>query len=345
MPIILYMAWMSVSYGISPSTVLPDDLTCIHCGARGSEPQLGSDSAGETERLQSFVPNSNLFRGESSMTPVTPARSVGRSVSRSISRSVCRCAGLTLIVILAGSSLLAQTKLTVAAAANLGPALREIAANYEKSSGTHIALVFGSSGNLATQIENGAPFDVFLSADEDYPRILETKGAAAPGSLAVYATGKLVLWVTNASGIDVGRLQPQMLLLDSVRKIAIANPQHAPYGKTAVAFLRKAGVYDRVAGKLVLGEDAAQAAEFVRSGNADVGIIPLALALAPAMKERGKYQEIAADLYTPIRQAGVILKNAKSPSAAAKFLAYVRSAEAAPVLARYGFDPPAEEHK
>lgn len=279
------------------------------------------------------------------MKPVTPAPSVGRSVNRSISRSVCRCVGLALIVILAGSSLPAQTTLTVAAAANLGPALREIAANFEKNSGTHVALVYGASGNLAMQIENGAPFDVFLSADVDYPRSLETKGATVPGSLAVYATGKLVLWVTNASGIDVGRLQPQMLLLDSVHKIAIANPQHAPYGKAAVEFLRKAGLYDRVAGKFVLGEDVAQAAEFVSSGNADVGIIPLSLALAPAMKERGKYREIAADLYPPIRQAGVILKNAKNPSAAAKFLAYIRSAEAAAVLARYGFEPPAEEHK
>ena len=279
------------------------------------------------------------------MTRVTRVRSVGLSASRSISRSVCRCVGLTLMVILAGSSLLAQTTLTVAAAANLGPALREIAANFERRSGTHVELVYGSSGNLATQIENGAPFDVFLSADVDYPRNLETKGAAAPGSLAVYATGKLVLWVTNASGIDAGRLQPQMLLLDSVHKIAIANPQHAPYGKAAVEFLRKAGLYDRVAGKFVLGEDVAQTAEFVRSDNADVGLIPLSLALAPAMKERGKYREVAADLYTPIRQAGVILKNAKNPSAAAKFLAYIRSAEAQTVLARYGFDPPAEEHK
>lgn len=145
--------------------------------------------------------------------------------------------------------------------------------------------------------------------------------------------------------MDAERLQPQALLLGSVHKIAIANPRHAPYGKAAVAFLRKAGLYDRVAGKLVLGEDVAQTAEFVISGNAEVGIIPLSLALAPAMKERGKYREIAADLYPPIRQAGVILKNAGNPSAAAKFLDYVRSAEAAPVLARYGFEPLAEEHK
>lgn len=272
------------------------------------------------------------------MTPVTTARSVGPSVHRSI--------GVVLLaVICASCALQAQSNLTVAAAANLGPALREITANFEKSSGTHVELAFGSSGNLATQIENGAPFDVFLSADVDYPRSLETKGAIAPGSLAVYATGKLVLWVTNASGIDVGRLQPQMLLLDSVRKIAIANPRHAPYGKAAVEFLRKAGLYDRVAGKFVLGEDVAQTAEFVRSGNADVGIIPLSLALAPAMKERGKYREIAAGLYTPIRQAGVILKSAKNPSAAAKFLAYVRSAEAAAVLARYGYEPQPEAQR
>jgi molybdate transport system substrate-binding protein len=274
------------------------------------------------------------------MTPVTPARSVGQSVSRSVGPSVCRSIGAVLLaVICASCALQAQGNLTVAAAANLGPALREIAANFEKRDGTHVELVYGASGNLAMQIENGAPFDVFLSADMEYPRSLESKGAAAPGSLAVYATGKLVLWVTTASGIDVGRLQPEMLLLGSV------HPQHAPYGKAAVEFLRKAGLYDRVAGKFVLGEDVAQTAEFVRSGNADVGIISLSLALAPAMKERGKYREIAVDSYTPIRQAGVILKHAKNPSAAAKFLAYVRSAEAAAVLARYGFEPPAEEHK
>jgi molybdate transport system substrate-binding protein len=272
------------------------------------------------------------------MTPVTPARFVGLSVHQAL--------GVLLLMVTCGcSALWAQSTLTVAAAANLGPALRELAANFEKSSGTQVALVYGSSGNLATQIENGAPFDVFLSADEDYPRRLVANGAAASGSIAVYATGKLVLWVTNASGIDVGRLPPQALLLGPAHRIAIANPQHAPYGKAAVAFLRKAGLYKQVAEKLVLGEDVAQAAEFVISGNAQVGIIPLSLALAPPMRDHGTYREIAPDLYPPIRQAGVMLKNAKNPSGAARFLDYIKSAEATPVLARYGFDPPAEARR
>jgi molybdate transport system substrate-binding protein len=241
------------------------------------------------------------------------------------------------VLALGGEALLAQTTLTVAAAANLGPVLREIVPRFEKSNGTHLALVFGSSGNLTTQIEHGAPYDVFLSADVDYPRRLEGEGLTVAGSLAVYAVGKLVLWAPKNSSIDLARRGQQALVLPAVHKIAIANPQHAPYGKAAMAFLRNSGLYDQLAGKLVLGEDVAQTAQFVSSGNADVGIIPLALAIAPAMREQGDYVEIAGHAYPPIQQAAVVLKSSKTPALAAKFLAYIRSPEVASVLARYGY--------
>ncbi|MGA2000609.1 MAG: molybdate ABC transporter substrate-binding protein [Terriglobales bacterium] len=274
------------------------------------------------------------------MTLVTTARPIGLSVSRSIRRSVCRCVGLTLIVILAGSSLLAQTTLTVAAAADLGPALPEIAANFEKSSGTHIAAVYGSSGNLATQIENGAPYDVFLSADLGYPHRLESQGLVVLGSLTKYASGKLVLWAPKTLGVDVRVLGMKALTAPEVRTIAIANPEHAPYGKAAVAALRWANLYDALKSKLVLGENVAQAAQFVTSGNAQIGIIPLSLAMAPELARSGQRWELPPESYPPITQGAVVLRKSKNEKVAQDFVNYLKTKEAAAILRRYGFEVP-----
>ena len=251
-------------------------------------------------------------------------------------RRVC---WLALIVLAAGSLLPAQTRLTVAVAADFAAALREIAKQYEKRGGAHVVLVMGASGNLTTQIEQGVPYDLFFSADVGYPERLQNEGltAAMP---KVYAVGKLVLWAPKGSNIDLEKLGGKALLEAPVRKIAIANPQHAPYGRAAVAFLKKAKLYDRVLGKLVMGENVAQAAQFATSGNADAAIVPLALALEPEMKERGRYREIEDGLYPPIRQAAVVLKSSGKRGTAERFLEYVRSAEAAAVLARYGFAQP-----
>src|SRR5215471_18209395 len=145
-------------------------------------------------------------------------------------------------------------ELRVAAASDLQAALPAIAAQFEKTTGHHVALTFGSSGNFSTQIENGAPFDVFMSADSDYPKRLEQAGLAERGSLYEYATGRLVLWTRNDSGIDVTR--GLAALADArVRRIAIANPTHAPYGRAAVAAIRHESLYDRVQSKFVLGEN------------------------------------------------------------------------------------------
>lgn len=230
--------------------------------------------------------------------------------------------------------------LTVAAAADLGPALRELAAAYEKRTGTHVSLVFGSSGNFATQIEHGAPYDIFFSADTDYPRQLESKGLVVPSSLYRYAIGKLVIITPNNSPLELKGHGMDALIDPSVQKIAIANPQHAPYGRAAVAAMKRADVYSRVAGKVVLGENVSQAAQFVLSGNAQIGLVPLSLAIAPGMADESKYWQLPDGSYPPIEQAVVILKRTKELPSAEKFLQFVKSPDAAVVLRRYGFQPP-----
>src|SRR5262249_18312364 len=169
---------------------------------------------------------------------------------------------------------------------------------------TMVTVSFGSSGNFFAQIQDGAPFDVFFSADVDYPRQLVASGHAEAGSLSQYATGRIVLWTRKDTGMDVRR-GLGILREARVRRIAIANPRHAPYGRAAVAALRHEHVYDAVESRLVMGENISQTAQLVDSGNADVGIIALSLALGPALRERGTYVEIPAAAYPPIEQAAV----------------------------------------
>lgn len=231
-------------------------------------------------------------------------------------------------------------ELLVAAAADLTSALAEVSAGFEKRTGHRLRPVFGSSGNFFAQIRNGAPFDVFLSADLDYPRQLEAEGLAEPGSLCRYATGRIVLWVPADSSLAIERLGLKALLDPSVVKVAIANPQHAPYGRAAAAALRAAGCYEKVEPKLVLGENVSQAAQFVASGNASAGIIALSLALAPAMRARGRYWLIQAEAHPPLDQAAVILKTSAHKPAARALLKYLESAEGRALLERYGFEEP-----
>jgi len=231
-------------------------------------------------------------------------------------------------------------ELVVAAAADLSSALKDIADSYEKKTGVKVRLSFGASGALTQQIQNGAPFDIFFSADMDYPRQLIASGDADPNSLYQYATGKLVLWVPSDSLLDVEHLGMGVLLEPSVKKIAIANPQHAPYGRAAVAALKHAGLYDRVADRLVVGENVSQAAQFVESGNAQAGFVALAHASAPSMRGQGKYWQIPADYYPTLAQGVVILSRSQHKKEAAGFLSYIKTKEMADVLRKYGFAPP-----
>jgi molybdate transport system substrate-binding protein len=230
-----------------------------------------------------------------------------------------------------------STELAVAAAADLSSVMKEIAAEYEKKTGAQVKLSFGASGALTQQIENGAPFDVFFSADMDYPRQLIAAGQADGASLYQYAVGKLVLWVPADSPLDVEHKGMSALLDPSVKKIAIANPEHAPYGRAAVAALKHAGIYDQVSDRLVLGENIAQAAQFAESGNAQAGFVAMAHAAAPAMQGKGKYWEVPADFYPALRQGVVVLSHSQHKKEAAEFVEYMKTKEVTELLTKYGF--------
>ncbi len=230
-------------------------------------------------------------------------------------------------------------QLTVAAAADLSVALQQIALAFEQQSGAKVRISLGASGNLATQIENGAPFDVFLSADLDYPRKLIAGGAADAG-LRTYAVGRLVLWLPTQSSLDPERRGLQVLLDPSVKKISIANPQHAPYGRAAVAALRHFNLYDKVAPRLVYGENVSQAAQFVESGNAQAGLVALAHALAPGMANQGRSWIIPAEAYPPLYQGAVIVSRSSQKPLAARFLQCLRAPASQEILRRFGFAPP-----
>jgi molybdate transport system substrate-binding protein len=251
--------------------------------------------------------------------------------------TVRRPAVIAIFLVVCVSQVCAAQEVTVAAAADLQAAMQEVAVRFQRDSGKPVKVIYGSSGNFFQQIQNGAPFDMFFSANLDYPKKLEDAGLVEPASYYRYARGRIVLWVPKESQIDLN-LGLKALLEPAVQKIAIANPQHAPYGQAAVSAMQKAGVYDKVKDKLVFGENISQTASFVVSGTADVGIVALSLALSPNMKEKGRYLEIPADEYPVIEQACVILKSSRNKESAQKFLSYIKSAAVADLLARYGFD-------
>jgi molybdate transport system substrate-binding protein len=249
----------------------------------------------------------------------------------------------TLALILFSSLISAAQEISVAAASDLQFALQDVKERFEKETGNRVQIVLGSSGNLFTQIQNGAPFDVFFSADIEYPQKLEAAGLAEPGTLYQYAKGKLVLWAPKNSVLDLNGGLPG-LLDPRIKKIAIANPAHAPYGRAAVAALRHEGIYDKVADRLVLGENISQTASFVVSGAADVGLVALSLAVAPPLKDKGKYTELPANDYPPIRQAAIVLKSSKQKALAQEFLAYLKRPATVEILKRYGFSIAADEN-
>ena len=243
---------------------------------------------------------------------------------------------LTLLLLAFCLPTLSAEEITVAAAADLQFALKDIATRYEKQSGNTVKLTFGSSGNFFSQIQNGAPFDVFFSADLNYPKKLEAAGQAEPGTLYQYATGKIVLWVRNESKLDLTK-GLAVLLDPSIQKIAIANPQHAPYGRAAAAALEHEKLYGKLKDKMVLGENISQAAQFVESGSADVGIIALSLAVAPAMKAEGRFAEIPTDLYPPLQQGCIVLASSKKKAAAKEFVEFLKRQEIVELLKHSGF--------
>jgi molybdate transport system substrate-binding protein len=240
----------------------------------------------------------------------------------------------------------AQTKaapeLKVAAASDLSAAMDKLAAGFEKQTGIHIAVSFGSSGNFFAQMQNGAPFDVFLSADKSYPEKLE-QSALTAGPIVPYARGQLVVWTADSTRLDLASKDGHILAAlqsPAIFKIAIANPEHAPYGRAAVAALTHAGIYDLVKSKIVLGENISQTAQFAQSGNADVALIALSLALSEPMRRSGHYVLVPQNSYPPIEQAAAVLKSSQHQPEARRFLEYLTSAEAKSILHSFGFSDP-----
>jgi molybdate transport system substrate-binding protein len=233
--------------------------------------------------------------------------------------------------------LCAAQEITVAAAADLQSAMQDAAARFERETGKKVKVIFGSSGNFFQQIQNGAPFDMFFSANPDYPKQLEAAGLIEKGSYYQYAKGKIVVWVPNDSKINLNS-GLKALLDPSVKKIAVANPLHAPYGQAAVSAMQKEGIYDSEKDKFVLGENISQTASFVVSGSADIGVVALSLALSPNMKDKGRYKEIPTDEYSPIELACVILSSSKNKEIAQQFLTYFKTAPVDDLLVGYGFD-------
>ena len=243
------------------------------------------------------------------------------------------------LFVITSVNLAVAEEISIAAASNLNFAFREIATEYEKASGNQVRLTFGSSGNFYAQIQNGAPFDLFFSADIEYPQKLEEVGLTVPGSLYQYAIGRIVLWTGHESRIDVTKGM-EALREPTVKKVAIANPKHAPYGRAAVAAMEYFKVYDQVKDKLVLGENISQAAQFIESGACDIGIIALSLAVTPVMKSKGMYWEIPAGAHLSLEQGVVILKSSKQQESAKQFLAFIKGVQGQEIMKRNGFTQP-----
>ena len=229
---------------------------------------------------------------------------------------------------------------TIAAASDLSAALPEVAAAFQASTGQQVRLTFGSSGNFTQQILNGAPYEVFLSADESYVETLR-KAGRTEGSGALYGTGRIGIFTPTGSPVSADTALAGLataLRAGQVSKVAIANPDHAPYGRAARQALQKSGLWDALQGKLILGENVSQATQFAINGGAQAGIIPLSLALTAPVKAAGVFVLIPADRHAPLRQRGVLIRGAGTTAKA--FYAFLQGREARAILIRHGFTVP-----
>ena len=227
-----------------------------------------------------------------------------------------------------------QKQLRVAAAADLQPVMPELAQEYEKATGVKLVISFGSSSTLATQILNGAPIDIFLGADYLFPEKVVAAGLADGSEPTPYAKGTLVLWTRKDSGLLP--LSMERLIDPKVTRVAIANELHAPYGRAAAEALRRMKIYDQVAPHFVVGEDITQTAQFVESGNAQLGLISMTAASTPHFKEIGTYVLVPTTQYTAIRQCAVILTKSDRKAEAHAFLDWLLSSPIQEKLSQSG---------
>jgi len=261
-----------------------------------------------------------------------------------------RCVPIRCLVAVFSASLLASSSLaraqpapTIAAAADLKFALAEVAERFQKETRQELKLTFGSSGNFATQLEQGAPFQLYFSADEAYVRTLAAKGLTRDAG-AVYAVGRIVIFAPHGSPIraDARFEDLKAGLADGrVRRFAIANPEHAPYGRRAMEALKHVGLWEAVQGRLVLGENIAQTAQFATAGGSQGGILALSLVKAAEVAKLGSYALIPDTWHEPLIQRMVLMKNATPPAEA--FYRYVQSPPAREIMRKYGFLLPGEQ--
>ncbi len=242
-------------------------------------------------------------------------------------------------VLLTATVARAAESVSIAAAADLAYCLEDINTAFKKSHpDVDLKVASGSSGNFATQIKNGAPFEVFLSADASFPRDLIKAGFADESTFSIYAVGKIVLWTSTPDKVDVTKGFD--LLRDSdgpVKKLAVANPDHAPYGRAAKEALVHEKLWDAVQPRVVLGENIAQAAQFVETGNADAGFVALSLVLSPKLAKVGKWWEVPADTYNKLEQGVVLTKPGMSNPLARAYIDFLKTDEARAIFDRYGF--------
>lgn len=249
--------------------------------------------------------------------------------------------GLILALGAAAPARSAPTPVAIAAAGDLRGVLEELKAGFEaRRPDVQLQLSFGASGSLTAQILQGAPFDLFLAADEGYPDQVRKAGLAADPGPFPYALGNLVLWVRRDLGLDPARDAWKVLASNRIQKIAIANPQVAPYGRAAEAALRHAALYDTVKPRLVFADNIAQAAQFCQTGSAEAGLLSAAQASHPALRDQGLAWKVPAGAYPPLRQAGVILKRTLYLEQTRAFQAYLLGPDGQGLLARHGFGKP-----
>ncbi len=230
----------------------------------------------------------------------------------------------------------ASVELTVAAASDLKFAFTEIGALYEQETGNKVIFSFGSTGQLAQQIENGAPFDLFAAANVSFVDDLAQKNIVIPDTVALYALGRIVLAVNKDSGVSAVTLEG--LLSDDITHIAIANPEHAPYGVAAKEALQSAGVWNQIEDKIVYGENVSQTLQFVQAGDAQVGIVALSVANVPEIT----WTLLDDSLHNPLNQALGVIASSQYPDVASEFAAFVNGPTGRPVMQKYGFVLPGE---
>jgi molybdate transport system substrate-binding protein len=254
---------------------------------------------------------------------------------------------LTRLVLVAAACLLfacchssgtsAEKGILVAAAADLGPAFEEIGHEYEKTTGTKVTFSFGSTGTLAKQIENGAPMDLFAAANIEFIDRLQKKGLIIPETKALYARGRITLWKHADSKLQIDKLQDLTRL--EVRKVGIANPEHAPYGTAAREAMQALGIWDQVKDKMVFAENVRMALQYAETGNTDASVVALSLSL----QSKGHWVLIPEELHKPLDQALAVMKDTNNEQEARRFAAFINGAQGRPIMRRYGFTLPGEE--